>query len=327
MKDKILEIIQKNYNNFKGTNEAELHSSVEIDELFNEQKIEIIKLRKLLYQVEVYMEQYNMNDEYDEIWRDDYKTILANAKQKKMKTIEQLEADMLTLKKQIEELKNKPTFEVGKWYANGDGFLCYTNKIVCKSAYGFGINYAGIWFNNEAGEAFNIKNTECRPATTKEVEDALIKEAVKRGFKEGVKYQSLNNDGKIRDKDGIVSHGFRYENNSLWCGWGFIFSNGQWAEIIKDETIKIGGYEVKFNKKDDLVTGDFFTRPLGVCNVGDTIATWKDNNTSIDGKIFTKEFWQAAKVISEHNKAKIMVGCSKQFDVSLETINAILAKL
>jgi hypothetical protein len=33
-----------------------------------------------------------------------------------MKTIEQLEAGMLTLKKQIEELKNTPTFEAGKWY-------------------------------------------------------------------------------------------------------------------------------------------------------------------------------------------------------------------
>lgn len=41
----------------------------------------ITKLRKLLYQVEVYMEQNNMNDEYDEIWRDDDETILANVKQ------------------------------------------------------------------------------------------------------------------------------------------------------------------------------------------------------------------------------------------------------
>ena len=34
MKEHILEIIQKNYNTFKGTNEAELHSSEEIEEMF-----------------------------------------------------------------------------------------------------------------------------------------------------------------------------------------------------------------------------------------------------------------------------------------------------
>lgn len=47
----------------------------------------------------------------------------------------------------------------------------------------------------------------------------------------------------------------------------------------------------------------------------------------IDGNVFTTEFWQAAKLISEHSKAKIMVGCSKQFDVSIDQINAILEKL
>ena len=41
---------------------------------------EIVKLRKLLYQVEIYMEQNAMNDEYDGIWRDSEETILANVK-------------------------------------------------------------------------------------------------------------------------------------------------------------------------------------------------------------------------------------------------------
>ena len=36
MKDKILEIIQNNYNKFKGTNEAELHSANEIESFFKE---------------------------------------------------------------------------------------------------------------------------------------------------------------------------------------------------------------------------------------------------------------------------------------------------
>jgi len=40
----------------------------------------IIELRKLLYQVEVFMEQENMNSDYDGIWRDNDETILENVK-------------------------------------------------------------------------------------------------------------------------------------------------------------------------------------------------------------------------------------------------------
>lgn len=36
MRDKILEIIQENYSKFSGTNEAELHASVEIEEFFKQ---------------------------------------------------------------------------------------------------------------------------------------------------------------------------------------------------------------------------------------------------------------------------------------------------
>ena len=41
---------------------------------------EITKLRKLLYQVEVFMEQNNMNSKYDGVWRDDDAIILRNVK-------------------------------------------------------------------------------------------------------------------------------------------------------------------------------------------------------------------------------------------------------
>jgi hypothetical protein len=39
----ILEIIEKNYNTFKGTNEAELHSSFEIAKLFEQRILEFTK--------------------------------------------------------------------------------------------------------------------------------------------------------------------------------------------------------------------------------------------------------------------------------------------
>jgi len=71
-------------------------------------------------------------------------------------------------------------------------------------------------------------------------------------------------------------------------------------EIDKETKIFIDCYEVKFPLK---------------------------SLTTIDGYEFNLEFWKAAKLISQHNKAKIMVGCSKQFDVSLETINKILNRI
>jgi hypothetical protein len=74
--------------------------------------------------------------------------------------------------------------------------------------------------------------------------------------------------------------------------------------ILKDDVIKIGGYDVEIH--NDNKTNGY---------------------TLIDGHQFTYEFWLSARFISEHSKAKIMVGCSKQFDVSLEVINAILSKL
>ncbi len=45
-----------------------------------ELEAEIIRLRKLLYQVEVKMEQDNMNNDYDGVWRDSDEDILANVK-------------------------------------------------------------------------------------------------------------------------------------------------------------------------------------------------------------------------------------------------------
>lgn len=43
MRDEILEIIHVNYNECKGTNEAELYSSVEIEDLFKERSIDFLR--------------------------------------------------------------------------------------------------------------------------------------------------------------------------------------------------------------------------------------------------------------------------------------------
>src|SRR3990167_5919954 len=75
-----------------------------------------------------------------------------------------------------------------------------------------------------------------------------------------------------------------------------------WEPVYEEDKIEIGGYEVCF---------------IGTNN----------KYTIITTEVFLKSFWEAAKTISEHSKAKIMIGCNKQFNVSLETIEKILKKL
>jgi hypothetical protein len=74
----------------------------------------------------------------------------------------------------------------------------------------------------------------------------------------------------------------------------------------KEETIRIGGYEVDFEK----------------------------NKTTISGYEFTKEFWEAALVIAQNDKAAVWVGCgakaedsAHKWTVDEATIIKILNKL
>lgn len=145
--------------------------------------------------------------------------------------INQLQAHLFELRKEL-----KPKFEVGKWYkVDGTPFMKYLNKYhTVDSNFGYGINLHGEWTNSEFGL------DSATPATDKEVEEALIKEAERRGFKEGVKYTALGVDGSTLSSKGLFNQSFVYKDNHLWCGYGFIFVNGKWAEITKDEPIKVG---------------------------------------------------------------------------------------
>lgn len=228
------------------------------------------------------------------------------------KRIEALEAELQKLKNEVKE----PKIENGKWYKTNclGGSIFYLTESPVEDCYVSGYGFEnGDWC--DLSEHYWTLEQKYKPtlATHQEVEEALIKEAKKRGFKEGVRFKSA-----LYKYDCVITtyeFDFHFDymdmcKNVLFCNGNAIFSNGVWAEIVKYKTIKIGGrYEVKF-------CGDIeYNKPKG------------NDYTTIDGHKFTKEFWQSAKVISEHSKAKIMIGCSKQFDVSLKTINQILEKL
>ncbi len=114
----------------------------------------------------------------------------------------------------------KEEFEIDKWYRRGDDFIYYTCEFM-----NYGI-IDGQWRNDlyfsTAQEQLYI------PATDKEVEEALIKEAKKRGFKDG--------DWTVKDIDyEYYNSEDSYYPNSLQLGVVVLFQEGEWLEIIKEK--------------------------------------------------------------------------------------------
>jgi len=149
-------------------------------------------------------------------------------------------------------IKEEFEFEVGKWYSDGDWLLCITEiKNGRVYFYGFKLDFLHDW----ADEGW-FKNA-MKPATDKEVETALIKEAKKRGFKEGAKI-----DDALGDNENIVEgFGMYYESGSLWATDNYrvyiLFKKGKWATIIEEpkvkemtmqEVNKALGYEIKIKE-------------------------------------------------------------------------------
>ena len=71
------------------------------------------------------------------------------------------------------------------------------------------------------------------PKLFKEVEQALIKEAKKRGFKKGVRFTCLYNKFIVDD-----CHPMLCSEGYLWIKGGCVFRDGKWATIIKETITK-----------------------------------------------------------------------------------------
>ena len=134
---------------------------------------------------------------------------------------------------------NYPEFKteipkINNWYVFKDedcNFLFYINEIDkdrfnALGGYGFDDDEWDESLNWLDDSEFNL----LRLATDKEIEQALIKEAKKLGFKEGVRYLSPNNKFNRFIKEPFY---LNEDNDALCCKNGdFIFYKGKWAEII-----------------------------------------------------------------------------------------------
>jgi hypothetical protein len=113
---------------------------------------------------------------------------------------------------------------------------------------GYGFDFTGEYFESNAiwgaEDVYEL-------ATETEVFEALKNEAIKRGFKEGVKYRTGTNSTYIAS-GGLTLDVFDLDLRLRFNGGliGLIFENGKWATIIKEPTIELNGEYTKVQLTD-----------------------------------------------------------------------------
>ena len=144
----------------------------------------------------------------------------------------------LTLKEVFPKLFESE-LEVGKWYKTKNGHL----KFFVDEDTAYGFDMIGNW--NEVGKGYRYSfrsDNYWTPATDKEVETALIAEAKRRGFKDGVKIRHILFDMSFSKGLPIINNfnlTYDHSDNSLDYkaedGQRFrIFKDGKWAEICEE---------------------------------------------------------------------------------------------
>ena len=165
------------------------------------------------------------------------------------------------IEKEFPKLFKTTELEAGKWYKLTESykplykgmvfqFLKYQHKDKCFAI----VDHSAFGISDSNYLAPPTKTLT--PATEEEVKDALIKEAKKRGFKNGVsiKYH-VDEIGNIRHKQGSCSLRIDTNREMVYVRNGdvkiqfdaaVIFHNGKWAEIV--ETITKEEAEKKLGK-------------------------------------------------------------------------------
>jgi len=128
--------------------------------------------------------------------------------------------------------------EVNRWYKYSDriGFIVYIEKVLSNTLIkGYGIS--NCWNDSREWVKEGLQ-----PATEKEVEEALVKEAIKRGIWDCPISYARDKKADTR----IYLESFR--DNILWSRYGRVFDNGVWATSLIP-TYTIPEAEKTFNIK------------------------------------------------------------------------------
>lgn len=148
------------------------------------------------------------------------------------------------IEKEFPILFEKPKFEIGKWYKSiGGTVVCFQGG---KSAYGY-------WEVTQSWKildnwSFESNPEAWQPATDKEVEEALIKEAIKRGLNYPNAVCLFDPEDKLdKTKDPKWDFHLRDGVSSLWYYNLNVFKKGKWATLL--ETITKEEAEKQLGKK------------------------------------------------------------------------------
>ena len=153
----------------------------------------------------------------------------------------QEQINQLAEKKHAKELLQKfipdafeAKLEVGKWYISEHYLVYYLGNYKCNC-----IKFSdGEWFEN-AYHSLSGHLKSYRLATEEEVVKALINEAIKRGYKKGVKCK-FGTSKEIRTIE-TNKFFFDFNSNKLYLRHSSgdnadeIFRNGFWAEIVIED--------------------------------------------------------------------------------------------
>ena len=180
-----------------------------------------------------------------------------------METKKELIEKRNKLQEQIDNFKE--VLEVGKWYKYIGKYKGAIVNYQGGEGAGYGVNSDFDWqdhtnyIDGDIGISWSFSSEPKKwiPATDKAVEEVLIKEAKKRGFKEGVKINCVLNQTNAYRGFNIGSK-FKLIGNDFWarndCGDGnysfCLFSGGKWASIIEDKVPEINGYQLELIETD-----------------------------------------------------------------------------
>lgn len=120
--------------------------------------------------------------------------------------------------------------EVGEWYKSSDLIGCYSGNGWCYGAYGRNKRNWGGWCMSNGGDDY-------RPATAKEVEEALIQEAKKRYGEDWQSVKIKEHADKEQYEWSITTFKSGMESERLFGRNGVLFYKGKWAEILSEPKV------------------------------------------------------------------------------------------
>ena len=150
--------------------------------------------------------------------------------------------------------ENKAKLEIRKWYravcidGSENKALFYVTEIKGDNFCAYGFDYLGNWSNDSYFGITNPSDIRYEIASPETVEKYLREEAVNRGFNGKLKFKPIGSHLDVIRDGNENTFGFDESlNQLLYCNY-VIFRDGQWATILKPETITKAEAEKELGK-------------------------------------------------------------------------------